>query len=1135
MKTRGPESAVSIGNEVVLGYMKTKFSNIKKGQQKMKHVLRLFMILCIALAGTAVFAQDIQTKGSIAGTVTDTHGGVLPNAKITIEGGQAAATTQTDDQGVYHVDNLVPGTYTVTVEQAGFKKSVSQGVIVYVGKEATINPKLEAGQISEVVTVTDTGGIDQQSSAVSQNLNDQLYQNVPVARSVTSLFYIAPGTTDSLGGGRSNPSIAGGSALDNLYIADGVNITDSAFGGLGTFSRSYGSLGTGINTSFIKEVQVKTGGFEPQFGQSTGGIINIITKSGTNEFHGALYGYARPAAFEATRLQSDDSRVGLFGKRIHEENYDVGADLGGPIVKDKLFFFGSFNPTINRIIRLGAQGSGLFSQLGEHAGRQRTFNYALKADFNINQNHSINFSIFGDPSKTNKSSFSTLNIDNTTAQSVLDYGTRNLSLRYNGSFGSASPYTLIGSFSQGTNHFNETGFDNFNNIIDRTQTTFTTQRQNFTAIGLGFVEPTKGTTYRTTWDLSKNVNLWGSHNLGIGYQFQRGLYSGTRDRSGPHYTVPGANADGTPLASLVGGGATAVGQPLNAQWSLRLQGATCTLCPLMRIPGDSTDIGFGAGWQRVSLQQTRAEFGTPIFSTYNNYHAYYAQDTWRVDKYVTAIFGIRGEQERLVGNPQGGTRVAYSFTDQWAPRVGVTVDPQGKGNTKFFYNFGRFFEYLPLDLAERSLSSEKDFTGGRFAPEFFVQSGGPRDGQRIAVINSFGTVNPVVSSAALLSGATNGVANGLSISAQSPTNPILPGTKLGFAQEHVFGFEQQLPKNFVLSIRYQDRRLKRIVEDAAVVSPESISLFGQTYFIGNVGSTLDAAHNLVPLIYTPGAANSAKPAGCRQNPAAAFDAVSNPIALDAGTVTDNFGAVLGAVCYAVGSGNPGGDGVADGFPDAIHSYKGWEIELNKRFSDGWQLLSNWRISKLRGNYEGHFRNDNNQTDPAISSLFDFTGGVFNLLGDQFKSGPLNTDRHLVSNIYASYQFSKERGLASLSGLNLGGGLHMESGVPFSKYGAHPAYLNAGEVPIGGRGAQGKAPFFTQLDLHADYPWIMSERTKLTFIADFFNVFNSRPVKLIDQNFESQAGVLNFDFSKPAAGPNAYRLPFNMRLGVKFEF
>jgi len=310
----------------------------------------------------------------------------------------------------------------------------------------------------------------------------------------------------------------------------------------------------------------------------------------------------------------------------------------------------------------------------------------------------------------------------------------------------------------------------------------------------------------------------------------------------------------------------------------------------------------------------------------------------------------------------------------------------GKGNTKIFYNFGRFFEYIPLDLAERSLSSEKDFTGGRFAPDFVIGTG-VFAGQRVAVINGFGTVNPIIDSAHLLSGTNNstahpavcpgpscGLSNALGISAQDPTNPILPGTKLGFAQEHVIGFEQQLPKNFVLAIRYQDRRLKRIVEDAAVVSPENFSLFGQTYFIGNIRASLDAAVNPISHVY---------------NPAGPVPAACDP-GLNINPVTDNFGNVLGAVCYETNgkngkpAGDPGGDGVADGFPDPVHIYRGVEIELNKRFSNNWQLLSNWRISRLRGNFEGHFRNDNGQTDPAISSLFDFTAGDFNLLLDELQ-------------------------------------------------------------------------------------------------------------------------------------------------------
>jgi hypothetical protein len=215
----------------------------------------------------------------------------------------------------------------------------------------------------------------------------------------------------------------------------------------------------------------------------------------------------------------------------------------------------------------------------------------------------------------------------------------------------------------------------------------------------------------------------------------------------------------------------------------------------------------------------------------------------------------------------------------------------------------------------------------------------------------------------------------------------------------------------------------------------------------------------------------------------------------------------------------------------VHKYKAVEIELNKRFTNNWQLLSNWRISKLTGNFEGHFRNDNGQTDPGISSLFDFTAGSFGLLGDQFKPGPLNTDRRHVVNIYGNYEFSKEKGFKRIAGLNLGPAIHFETGVPISRFNAHPAYLNAGEVPVGGRGSLGRtAPYF-RFDFHANYPLRISEKVKLNLIGDFFNVFNSTKVRLPDQNAQLTVGSPNVDFGKPTL----FYLPFNMRVGVRLEW
>lgn len=1088
----------------------------------MRKTIILILTFCfMSFMALTSMAQDIQTRGSIKGEVNDSTGAAVAGATVTVTGqtGQRTATTNSD--GAFEVTNLSPGVYSIKISQTGFKTATVSDQTVFVGKATTVNVALEAGRIEENVTVTAGAEIDQSSTAVGSNLNDQLFDNIPVARGVSGLFYLAPGTTDGLGGGRDNPSISGGSALDNLYVADGVNITDSGFGGIGTFTRSYGALGTGINTSFIKEVQVKTAGFEAQYGQSQGGIVNIITQSGGNEYHGAIYGYATPKAFEAKAKQPDDfPRRNTFGKVLHNESYDVGADFGGyvPGARENLFFFGSFNPSVRRVIQRGAEkntlstsDSGLRTLRGaEFAARTRSYNYAAKVEYNINSSHQVTFSIFGDPSKTNKSTFRSLNTDNTTADSVLDYGTRNMSVRYNGTWSSSLSFNA--SLGFGRSSFNETGFDNFNQITDRRgsdQATIAAQtggilpaRGNFSAIGLGFFEPTLSRTRRADFNLAKTKSLWGQHTLGLGYTFQRGYYDGTRDRSGPHWTIPTCGT--TPPCE-----GPASGQTTNVQFRLRFRPASDTnsaLFPVLLANGSTALIP-------VRLQVIRAEFGTPAFTTSSNYHAWYAQDTWRFNKYITGLFGIRWEQERLVGSPgPSGKRVGYTFTDQWAPRLGVTVDPLGRGKTKLYFNYGRFFEFIPLDLAERSLSTEKDWTGGLYVPDFFINGGGRRQ----AVVNSFGTVNPIIDAAHRLGAGT--------ISAGDPENPIVPGTKLGFTDELTFGFEQQLPRGLTFSARFIDRRAGRIVEDAASVSPEAaLAGVGQIYYIGNISRTLDAAINLVPFIYTTG---GAIPGGCAQTggvPDFNFDGPGNKSVCYAQTGIDADGNAINTP-----------DGKADGFPNAVRKYRAVEIELNKRFSDGWQAFANWRIAKLEGNFEGHLRNDNGQTDPAISSLFDFTQGDFNLLGDQFSIGPLNSDRLHVVNMYGSYSFGEGKA-SSLKGLNLGLNFHFETGLPINKLDPHPVYLNTGEIPVGGRGSQGRTPKFYRFDVHSDYAWSLTEKTRLKFSADFFNIFNNRPVRRPDENsaLDFVAGVNppNPDFLKP----RNYHPPFNMRLGLRFEF
>src|SRR5262249_53631792 len=201
-----------------------------------------------------------------------------------------------------------------------------------------------------------------------------------------------------------------------------------------------------------------------------------------------------------------------------------------------------------------------------------------------------------------------------------------------------------------------------------------------------------------------------------------------------------------------------------------------------------------------------------------------------------------------------------------------------------------------------------------------------------------------------------------------------------------------------------------------------------------------------------------------------------------------------------------------------------------------QLLANWRIAKVEGNFEGHFRNDNGQTDPAISSLFDFTEGQLGLLGDQFATGPLNTDRKHIGNIYGSYAFKGGQSL------NIGAGLHIETGVPISRLPAPPPHHSAGETRGGGGGGLGRSHNTPRLDLHADYPFHLSNKSRLVLSADFFNVFNKQVVRRTDQFVESTAGQLNPDFNQPGYakgfGPRvltSFYPPFSMRFGVKVDF
>ena len=999
-------------------------------------------------------------------------------------------------------------------------------VEVAIGRTASLKVQLEPGAVTQTVEVSASAvTVDVTSTASGADLSDTFYSKVPTPRNVSGLFYVAPGVTDSGGAGQANPSISGSSGLENLYIADGVNITDAAFGGLGVFTRQYLSVGSGINLTFIKEVQVKTGGFEPQYGQATGGVVQIVTKSGGRDFHGAIAGYAAPVFGQATRNQVDSVRLNQQDRLLNQGAYDASAELGGyvPGFREKLFFFGAYNPTLNTNYTLPAEffqvgpgvtpiPVGLFTLLNGKQVYARTFinNYAGKLTWNLSDKHKLETSLFGDPSKTNNSNFRPpslappLPVANNTAYSKWDYGTRNWVVRYNGTF--SPTWQVNANFFWNKNTFNETPqFPDIFGVTDLTQ-----GNSQFIRQGLGFVEDHKANDFAYAIDTSKIVHKMGQHTFTIGFNTDFMNYDDSKSRTGGRFVIPdtGDTSIGGRNASIYGctTATNALGCPINfmanAEFSLKVDD-TCVGCPMMNLPG---------GPHAVYLSNNRGEFGPPLAQTEGKYYAGYASDAWTINKYVSVNYGLRWEQYHMQGVQQG-----YTFTDNWAPRLGVSVDPWGNRKSKVYANFGRYNYQMPLDAAIRSLSAELDIFNLNFAP---VNVGG------VVTPNANGSINIQPDLSHFLNGiAANGNAGGAAIfSNQAATEGFAPGTKMQYEDEWVAGFERDLGHGLVFSARYLDRRLRRVVEDVSGISPEgAVAGEIQQFVITNPSKNTDLfANQPVPTL-------APNPGACP--PGTAFRNQPTGPAVDA---NGNLIAGGQTLCFSNAAngqapGTPGADGLADGFINPVRNYQAVEIELNKSFSKGWLMRANYRVARLQGNYEGAFRNDNGQTYPSISSLFDFVAGSFNLLGDQFAIGPLNTDRRHVINGFFSYTFDH----SAVKGLTLGTGIRVQGGTPINELAAHPVYGNGGEVPIGGRGKLGRTPVSGQADLHADYVWKITEKSHLKAGVDLFNLANIEPITRIDQfrDLNFQGTNSNPDFQTPLA----YQNPFASRFSLRWEF
>ncbi len=368
--------------------------------------LVLFAFALAACLSARLSAQELSgTKGGLAGIVTDSSGAAVPGASVTATGNSDTRKVTTNDTGRWEILDLTPGSYTISVEREGFSKIETKAVSVEINRVNSVNLALRTGAVAETIEVDATAtSIDTGSTALSSNLTSSFYSQVPVARNVGSLFYTAPGVANSGGSGTANPAIGGATGLENQYIADGVNITDAGYGGLGVWSPVYGSLGTGLNLTFVQEVQVKTGAFEPKYGKGDGGIVQIVTKSGGNAYHGALGVFFAPDAFSAGQRYADDyfQRVNVHGHIASEPQADASAEIGGYVpgvqLKDRLFFYGAYNPALNKVYWESPSVSPNFAN-GPFTNKTTVNSWAAKLTFKVNDATSLDASAFGDPSR----------------------------------------------------------------------------------------------------------------------------------------------------------------------------------------------------------------------------------------------------------------------------------------------------------------------------------------------------------------------------------------------------------------------------------------------------------------------------------------------------------------------------------------------------------------------------------------------------------------------------------------------------------------------------------------------------------------------------------------------------------------
>ena len=327
----------------------------------------LSFILVFAALATVGWAQT--ETGQITGTITDPTGAAVPNVTVNVVSTTtgAARSTTSSGAGDYAVTNLLPGEYTVTVEATGFS-TFKQNVIVTVGAKVGVDAHLTVGNASSTVTVTESAAlVNTETQTIGQVITEKQLRELPNLTRNPYDFVALAGNVSNAGMGTRGAgfSINGQRESSTNILLDGSSNNDE-------FSATVGQQ---IPLDAVQEFSVLTSNFTAEFGRASGGVVNVVTKAGSNEFHGTVYGFNRVSRFSSNSFQSNANSQ---PKAVFVRN-QFGYSIGGPIVKNKLFFFNdtewirvrsaanvfAWVPTPQFIAAMPVNSQAFFNQLGQ--------------------------------------------------------------------------------------------------------------------------------------------------------------------------------------------------------------------------------------------------------------------------------------------------------------------------------------------------------------------------------------------------------------------------------------------------------------------------------------------------------------------------------------------------------------------------------------------------------------------------------------------------------------------------------------------------------------------------------------------------------------------------------------------------